>query len=528
MQRKPIAIFLCLLLSLSALSGCTNSARLNDELQSAATAPPAAVQDMPGGPTGQPGEKGRPEGLGSGSSEGGIALTGALEADGSSSAYDGSTDGEKLSSSTPDENVVLVKNAGELKLMNVTLNKTGDENNDDETDFYAVNAIAAAKSGAKLYISDTGMYSDARGANALFASGSTTDASGAEAASTIYVNNVDITTSKNNSRGLDATYGGIIVAADMDISTSGEHCAGVATDRGGGSISIDSSAIETNGGGSPILYSTGIIEVSNSNGTANGSQLAGVEGRGTVRITNSVLCSTSNAQDDVNNGVILYQSTSGDALEGKALFEASDSTLSTTISGPNGSQVDSAMFYVTNTDAQIILKNTRLDYDSSANKLLTARANDHNNWGAPGSNGGSVKLTVIAQPLNGDISCDGASSVTMYLTEGSIYTGAILFSTEYAGDGGASVFMGTDTKWIVTGDSTLKALSLPSGAVIEDESGRTVTIKGIDGTVYVQGDGAATITAGSYGTTDDSTHAGILSEATLDRAAFNTYFGIAA
>ena len=527
MQRKPIAIFLCLLLSFSALSGCTNSARQNEERQAVATATPAASQGMPGGAaTGQPGEKGG-GGPGSGSSEGSITLTGALEADGPPSSYDGNTDGEKLSTSTPDENVVLVQNAGELKLMNVTLNKTGDEENADETDFYAVNAIAAAKSGAKLYISDTSLYSDARGGNALFASGSATDASGAQTLSTIYANNVDITTSKNNSRGLDATYGGMLVAADMDISTSGEHCAGVATDRRGGSISVDSSAIETNGGGSPILYSTGIIEVSNSNGTANGSQLVGIEGPGAVRIANSVLCSTSDAQDDVNNGVLLYQSTSGDALEGKALFEASDSTLSTTITGPNGSQVDSAMFYVTNTDAEIILKNTRLDYDPSANKLLAARANDHN-WGTPGSNGGSVKLTAIAQPLNGNISCDGASSVAMYLTEGSIYTGAILFSTEYAGDGGASLFMGADTKWTVTGDSTLKALSVPSGAVIKDENGRAVTIKGVDGAVYVQGDSAATITTGSYSTTDNSAHAGTISKATLDRAAFNTYFGIAA
>lgn len=520
MQRKQIAISLCLLLLLSAISGCSNSAQQNDREQPAATASPAA-QNKPGEPpSGQPGSPG------GGSSEGNISLFGALEVDGFSTAYDGSTQADKLSSSDPDQNVVLVENGGELKLTNTTLNKSGDEDNGDETDFYGVNAVAAAKSGAKLFISDSSLYSDARGGNALFASGSGSGDSAAS--STIYANSVDITTSKNNSRGLDATFGGTIVAGDMDIATSGEHCAGVATDRGGGYISVDSSTIETNGGGSPILYSTGTIEVSNSSGTANGSQLVGMEGLNTVRITNCVLCSTSNAQDDVNNGVILYQSTSGDAAQGKALFEASDSTLSTTIAGPAGSQIDSALFYVTNTDAQIILHNTRLDYDAALNKLLIARANDHNNWGTPGSNGGNVELTAIAQPLNGDISCDGASTADICLTEGSIYTGAILLSTEYAGGGGVSLSLSAGTKWIVTGDSTLKALHVPSGAVIEDENGRAVTVKGTDGTVYVQGKSACTITAATYDTTDNSPSASKIQDAVIDRTAFNEYFSITA
>ncbi len=522
MQRKPIAFLLCLLLSLSVFTGCTTSQQ--NEPQTAATAPPTKSQNAPDSPEG-PGPE-APGGPESGYSEGSITLTGVLEADGSASAYDGTKDGEKLSSSVSDENVVLVKNAGKLTLTNVTLNKAGDEENGDETDFYGVNAIAAVKSGAKLLISDSSLYSDARGANALFASGSGTD--GSSTASTIYANNVDITTSKNNSRGLDATYGGVIVAANMDISTSGEHCAGVATDRGGGYVSVDSSAIETNGGGSPILYSTGTIEVSNVNGTASGSQLVGMEGFNTVRVTNSVLCSTSDAQDDVNNGVILYQRTSGDSSEGEALFESSDSTLSTTISGPKSSQTDSAMFYVTNTKAKIILRNTRLDYDTALNKLLVVRANDHNNWGTPGSNGGSVHLTAIAQPLNGDISCDGASTAELYLINGAIYTGTILLSAEYAGNGGTALSMGADTKWIVTGDSLLTALHAASGAVIEDEGGRAVTIKSADGTVYVKGDSAYTVATGVYDTADNSASAGTISAASIDRTAFAEYYGLTA
>lgn len=53
-----------------------------------------------------------------------------------------------------------------------------------------------------------------------------------------------------------------------------------------------------------------------------------------------------------------------------------------------------------------------------------------------------------------------------------------------------------DTTWTVTGDS--KITSLSSEGTIVDTDGKTVTIKGEDGTVYVEGDSAYTITTGSY------------------------------
>lgn len=48
----------------------------------------------------------------------------------------------------------------------------------------------------------------------------------------------------------------------------------------------------------------------------------------------------------------------------------------------------------------------------------------------------------------------------------------------------------------VTGDSTVSALHC--AGTIEDNEGKTVTVKGIDGTVYVKGDGSYTITVTSY------------------------------
>lgn len=44
---------------------------------------------------------------------------------------------------------------------------------------------------------------------------------------------------------------------------------------------------------------------------------------------------------------------------------------------------------------------------------------------------------------------------------------------------------------------------LNNAGTIADEQGKTVTIKGTDGTVYVQGDSSYTITVDSYGTSAD-------------------------
>ena len=169
----------------------------------------------------------------------------------------------------------------------------------------------------------------------------------------------------------------------LAISTAGDHSAALATDRGGGNISLTNSSLFTAGSGSPLLYSTGNVQVDNVKGTATGSQIAGMEGLNTILIKNSRLTSEvtgKTASDPVANGVIIYQSTSGDAEAATgetAEFEAENSTLASDIQ-------EGSMFYLTNTTANVVLKNTTLDFDSDAANLLTIGGNDANNWGTPG------------------------------------------------------------------------------------------------------------------------------------------------
>lgn len=153
-------------------------------------------------------------------------------------------------------------------------------------------------------IDGTDITASSSGSNGVFATDS----------GTVLVNDTSIETMADNSRGLDATYGGTILANKITADTQGGHSAIVATDRGGGSISLADATLSTAGSGSLLLYSTGDIQVNNVSGTSSGSQIAGMEGLNTILIKDSTLESTvtgKTASDPIANGIIIYQSTSG-------------------------------------------------------------------------------------------------------------------------------------------------------------------------------------------------------------------------
>ena len=62
--------------------------------------------------------------------------------------------------------------------------------------------------------------------------------------------------------------------------------------------------------------------------------------------------------------------------------------------------------------------------------------------------------------------------------------------------------------WIVTGDSTVSALSC--AGTMKDSEGNTVSVVGTDGTVYVEGTSAYTVTVDSYSDSGDASGASAL------------------
>lgn len=376
------------------------------------------------------------------------------------------TEGEYTSTSS-DENAILVSGDIDVTLSNITVSKTGDSDGGDNTSFYGTNSTILAKDGANLTIKNATITTDANGANGVFSyGGSATTQNSTSDGTTINISDSTITTSKNNSGGIMTTGGGIMNATNLTINTSGISSAAIRSDRGGGRVTVNKGTYKTTGQGSPTIYSTADITVKNAELVATASEGVVIEGKNSVTLENVKLTDTNNTlngQSTTYKNIFLYQSMSGDADNGEAIFTAKDSTITT-------NQGDS--FYVTNTKATINLENNKIiNNDISGNFLRIQK----DSWGNSGSNGGTVTLNLTNQKIGGNIVVDSISKLIINMTEESTFTGAINTSNE----GEVSLALDNNSKITLTGDTYLESLTN------EDSSNSNINLNGYK--LYVGG-----------------------------------------
>lgn len=333
-----------------------------------------------------------------------VTYKGAYVVDGISAEVTAGT----FESSSDDEVVFLVINGGSLKIDgNVLVKKTGSEDfqgRGDSYSFYGLNsAIVVVGEGSSASVNGATITSDTSGANAVVAT------NGGSAV----ITESRITTSKDGSRGLHATYDGSINADKVEITTAGGSSASLATDRGAGTVVADNMTLKTAGAGSPLIYSTGDITVTNSKGTATGAQIAVVEGKNSINIQGCDFAATGvgnrkSGESVIDNaGVMIYQSMSGDASVGQGSFTATDSTLSVVEGGAD--YATTPMFFVTNTEASVTLTGTTLNFSPEA-KFISAVGTSE--WGRSGANGGTVSISLSdVTATNQEIYADEISSV---------------------------------------------------------------------------------------------------------------------
>lgn len=336
-----------------------------------------------------------------------IDLSGAYIIDGVDAEITGGT----YTSSESDQNVFLVINGGSLKISNAEIVKTGNASTNDskrssdvsdDYNFYGINSvILVVGEDSSAEITDCTITSDCSGANAVFAT----------ASGEANVSNVQISTTGNSSRGVYATYEGVINADHVDITTSGAHCAPIATDRRGGYVTVTNSKVQCSGDGSPCIYSTGEIKVENVVGTATGAQAAVIEGKNSITMTDCDFTVSGG-----NNGVMLYQSMSGDAADKDATASTSTLTMSGTTIRNN---TDGAMFYITNTTSVVEL-NGGNTLESANGQLVNAATG---RWGSDGSNGGNLSLNIMGDSISDSVTADDISSVAVNVLDGGEFTG---------------------------------------------------------------------------------------------------------
>ena len=211
------------------------------------------------------------------------------------------------------------------------------------------------------------------------------------------------------------TGGGVMNATNLNITTSGTSSAAIRSDRGGGKVTVNKGTYVTRGRGSPAVYSTADITVKNSTLVSEVSEGLIIEGKNKIAIENVNLTDTNNVlhgQSTTYKNIFIYQSMSGDADTGTALFSAKGSTITTN----KGDSI-----YVTNTKANITLdSNTIINNDKDGNFIRL----QNDSWGSSGSNGGNVNLVLSNQKINGNIVVDSISELSMELKKSS-YEGTI-------------------------------------------------------------------------------------------------------
>ena len=395
---------------------------------------------------------------------------------------------ETIESTGTDENAALISSGANVTLDNDTITRTSaDSQGGDNSSFYGVGAAVLATEGT-AYVKDGSVTTDAAGGAGLFAYGD----------GTVYASGTTVKTTQDTSGGVHVAGGGTLYGWDLDVETNGESSAAIRSDRGGGTMVLDGGNYVSNGVGSPAIYSTADIAVSNASLTANGSEAVCIEGLNSIHLYDCDLTGNMSDLDQNDNTwtVILYQSMSGDSEVGNSTFQMDGGSLTSENGG---------VFYTTNTESTITLNNVDINYNDDNEFFLQCTGNtNQRGWGQAGANGADCHFTGISQDMQGDVIWDSISDLDFYLTEGSSLTGAVVDDESYAGEGGegyCNVYVSADSTWTVTGDSTVS--SLENEGTIVDSNGKTVTIQGTDGTVYVQGDSEYTITTGSYSDTAD-------------------------
>jgi len=417
--------------------------------------------DPPGGEMGTPpdGEMGTPPdgtppdgapgngGFGGGTPPGGrsssFEYAAATEVTGTAELAD-----QTFASGTADESALMVSTSEAVTITNPTVTKTGGSDGGDNCNFYGLNAALLVMGGSTTTISGGTITSDADGANGVFSYGGNGGQNGAAGdGTTVIIANTSITTTGDGSGGIMTTGGGITYASNLTVETSGRSSAAIRTDRGGGTVVVDGGTYTTNGLGSPAIYSTADITVSNATLTSNLSEGVCIEGKNTITLIDCDM-TANNTQCNGNatfyDTIMIYQSMSGDADSGTSAF---------TMTGGSLTSLSGHMFHVTNTHAVITLSGVTLVNEGS--DVLLSVCDD--GWSGASN---IAELVANAQALTGTILVGDDSTMTLTLQNGSAFEGTFsggitnakgsAVSTEV---GTVSVIMDSTSTWTLTADT---------------------------------------------------------------------------
>ena len=459
-MRKFLLVLTVLILALS-LTACSTDTPSSESASMPGGNPPDKPGGGPGG-SGGPGGQGGP-----GGSSSSVTYVATVEITSSDTQS-----GQTYSSTSSDVSAMMISTDKAVTITNPTVSKTGSSNGGDNCNFYGQNAAVLVKGGSTTTITGGTITSDASGANGVFCYGGNGGKNSAAGDGTkVIITDTVITTTGSGSGGIMTTGGGITEAHKLTVTTSGQSSAAIRTDRGGGTVTVDGGTYTSNGLGSPAIYSTADITVSNATLISTQSEGVCIEGKNSITLNNCTL-SANNTKRNSNaqflDTIMIYQSMSGDSSVGTASFTMTNGSL-TSKSGH--------VFHVTNTNAVINLTNVSITNEDAANILISVC---DDGWSGAKN---IATLNATDQNLTGAVLVGSNSSLTLNLTEGSSFSGYVSGSITNAAGSPVSTSVGTVN---VSLDAT-STWNLTADSYVTSFSGNAANVTANGHTLYVNG-----------------------------------------
>ncbi len=306
--------------------------------------------------------------------------------------------GQTYASTTADLSAVKVT-GGTFTMNTCSVTKSGNTSSSDNSSFYGLNA-AVLSSGSSSTINMTGgtISTSASGANAIVAYGGS-----------VNVSDVTITCTGQYSRGIHATNGGTINATNLTATTSGANSSVIATDRGGGTVTVTGGSFNVSGTDAAVLYSTGTVSASGITGGSTKGEIAVVEGSNSMTITNNCTLTSGSS----SRGILILQSGSGDATGKIGTFNMIGGSLQSTESNAPLFEV------VTNSTGNITLNGVSTTIASG----ILMKVDYNTRWSTNGATG-NLYLNG-STTYSGNIVADSYSNASVNILTGATLTGAI-------------------------------------------------------------------------------------------------------
>ncbi len=353
------------------------------------------------------------------------AQTGVFTVNGGAATQTGQT----YAATAQDQSAVYVLHAGYLTLTDCVLTKVGDASSVDQSSRYGINAGLLVASGGAVTLSGSSITTNASGANGLFATGT---------GSAITMAGGAIDASGGSAHGVDVTYGGVITLTGVDVTTHGLSSSALATDFGGGTVTVVG----------------GAITAAN---TSTDSRSAGIYSTGTISVTGAVVSSLGDCGGVIDgaNSIHLSDTDLTGALHGIKIWKTAPSGGGATVLLDGGSLTSGTgdAFHVTDATG----------HAASASITVTGGATIH---------AGSGHILQVLGTSTATFMIDGAA-LTGTLRADSPATAIVSLENSASLKGSASgIGLGIDASstWEVTKNSVLTTLSDPAGI-----SGLTIT-----------------------------------------------------